>query len=87
MEFVNLNLSEAWEFIRYYVWIILPIISLSFILFLSALISVLRKDVSGSEKLPWILVILFIQTFGPIIYFVIGSSKLDEKISQREESE
>ncbi|MBO0930872.1 PLDc_N domain-containing protein [Fibrella sp. HMF5036] len=38
-----------------------------------ALINALRSDFRGSsDKLIWVLVILFVPYFGPILYFTIG---------------
>jgi len=31
-----------------------------------------RKNVTGDNKLLWALLIIFINTIGPIIYFIIG---------------
>ena len=44
-----------------------------FLLWLVALIDVLRNDFKGqNEKLMWVFVILFIPVLGPILYFTIG---------------
>ena len=64
----------------------IPIVLVQFGLFLAALISVLRKEATGSEKLPWAL-LCFVSIIGPIIYFAIGSAKLDEKAAQRGDSQ
>ena len=61
-----------------------PILLVQLVLFLTALVSILRKDVTGSEKLPWIC-LLFVNIIGPIIYFAVGSTKLDEKAAERGE--
>lgn len=41
-------------------------------LFVIALVSVLRAEFSGQDKLIWILVIIFLPVLGPILYFIIG---------------
>jgi heme/copper-type cytochrome/quinol oxidase subunit 2 len=41
-------------------------------LFIIALVSVLRAEFSGNDKLVWILVIIFLPVLGPILYFIIG---------------
>lgn len=55
-------------------WIILaPVIMLQLVLAVTALIHVLRHPVYrfGSRGI-WIAVVLFIQIFGPIVYFAFG---------------
>ena len=67
--------------------VIIPLAIIQFVLFITALISVVKKEVPGSDKLIWILLIIFVGTIGPIIYFAIGSNMLDQKAAQREEGE
>ena len=59
-----------------------PLVSLlgllQLVLFVAALISIIKKSVALKDKLPWILVSL-VNFIGPIIYFVIGSDILNEK--------
>lgn len=55
--------------------IILPLLLLNLILVVVALVDLIRRDnsrVRGEMKWPWVLVILLITTFGPIIYLVAG---------------
>ena len=80
------ELQAAWEILAEWIWLLIPLALLQFVLFLAALVSVLRKPVTGTEKLPWIL-LLFVNIIGPILYFVIGSGKLDEKAARRGDGE
>lgn len=53
---------------------LLPIIILSLILTLTALIDVIRRDereIKG-KKLYWIPIILLFQTVGPLAYLLVG---------------
>ena len=59
-----------------------PIILLQLALFIGALVSLLKKDVQSGDKVIWLLVILFANILGSILYFVIGSKMLDEKIER-----
>lgn len=52
-----------------------PIILLGFLLTLTALISCIRQEMSKERRLIWILVIVFINFLGPIIYFIFGRNK------------
>ena len=45
--------------------ILLPII---------ALIDILRNEFTGSNKLIWVLVVLFFNIFGALLYFIFGRS-------------
>jgi ABC-type molybdate transport system permease subunit len=42
------------------------------IFWLWALIDILRNDFTGSNKLIWILLVLFIPVLGFVLYFLIG---------------
>lgn len=43
-----------------------------FILFIIALVDILKSEFAGNDKLIWILVIIFLSLLGPILYFLIG---------------
>ena len=68
-------------------WLFIPLALLQITLFLTALVSILRKDVPAMEKLPWILLALLLNVIGPIIYFVFGSNRLDEAAARKEDAE
>ncbi|WP_439184330.1 PLDc N-terminal domain-containing protein [Carboxylicivirga taeanensis] len=54
-------------------WIIILMVAfLVFIMPLLALISVLKNNFEGSNKVVWVLVILLIPFLGSILYFMIG---------------
>ena len=52
--------------------IILIAVFLGFIPTLIALIDIVKSKFNGNDKLVWVLVVLFFNLFGAIIYFVIG---------------
>ncbi len=52
--------------------LIAPLIVLQFILIIFALVSCIRQEKTNGPKWMWILIILLINTIGPILYFVIG---------------
>ncbi len=43
-----------------------------FILPIIALVHMLRHDFRGKHRLVWVLIILFLPLFGPILYFIMG---------------
>ncbi|MGZ9815544.1 PLD nuclease N-terminal domain-containing protein [Peribacillus simplex] len=52
--------------------IILPVIAIGIILVLIALIDLYRNRKTRKNVLLWTLIIIFANTIGPILYFVIG---------------
>jgi hypothetical protein len=52
--------------------LIAPLIVLQVILAVFALISCIKQEETKGPKWMWILIIVFINLIGPILYFVIG---------------
>ena len=64
----------------------IPLGILQLILMITALVSLLRKPSSlGSDRILWLVIILLVNIIGPILYFAIGSGKLDERAAQLED--
>lgn len=51
---------------------IVPIIVLQFVLMTIALISCMKEENTKGPKWVWVLVIIFVNLLGPVLYFVIG---------------
>lgn len=50
-----------------------PLLALQLVLMFWALIDLIRRrEVKGLPKWAWALIVIFINLFGPIIYFVAG---------------
>ncbi|WP_096155826.1 MULTISPECIES: PLD nuclease N-terminal domain-containing protein [Bacillus] len=49
-----------------------PIIVLQVILAVFALVNCIKQEETNGPKWMWILIILFVNLFGPILYFVFG---------------
>ena len=45
------------------------------ILTIMALIDILKSEFSGNNKIVWVLVVLFFNLFGAILYFTIGRNQ------------
>lgn len=59
--------------------ILLIAVSLGIIPTIIALIDILKNEFSGNNKVAWLLVVLFMNFFGAILYFIIGrKQKLPE---------
>jgi hypothetical protein len=48
---------------------------LGFIPFILAFIDILKNDFEGSNKLIWLLAVIFVPLIGSIVYFVIGKKQ------------
>jgi hypothetical protein len=54
--------------------ILVPIVILQLILLIAALYDLTRPDrrVRGDSKVMWALIVIFVSTIGPILYFLVG---------------
>lgn len=83
----NLNWSEFMELLPQLLPVLLPILIVISVLVITALVNLIKKQVPFTQKIIWLIIILFINIIGPIIYFVIGSRILDENATERNEDE
>lgn len=61
------------EILREYAVILVPIIIVEMALMLTALIHVLKhKKYKFGSQVLWIVIVVFFQIIGPIVYFVFG---------------
>lgn len=64
---------EVMNFISENIMLLLPIVLIYYGIVIYAIVDLYKKDrVVRGEKILWLLVILFVNTFGPILYFLIG---------------
>lgn len=52
--------------------LVVPLVVIHIILVITALIDCIRAERTNGPKWLWILIILFIQILGPVLYFVAG---------------
>lgn len=62
------NLDKIKEFIP----LLIPIIILQLGLMIAALIDVIKREKTKGPKWMWILIIVLVNLFGPIVYFIAG---------------
>ena len=75
----NFNFDFNLDYVIKLLPIVIPLMVLQMALMLSAAISICRKPGSfRGEKLVWLIVILIVNTIGPILYFSIGAKRLEE---------
>jgi hypothetical protein len=60
------------EQIREFLPYLIPVILLQLLLMAAALIDLARRERTRGPKWVWVLVIIFINILGPIIYFMLG---------------
>jgi len=58
--------------IRTYLPFLIPILVIELGLIIAALIDLFRRERTRGPKWVWLLIILFISLFGPILYFILG---------------
>jgi hypothetical protein len=56
----------------YEVLMIMVLSTIGLLLPLIALIDIVRSEFKGNDKLVWILMVLFFNIFGSVLYFLIG---------------
>jgi hypothetical protein len=59
-----------------YIPYLIPVVVVQFILMAVALVDLARREKTRGPKWVWALVILFVNIFGPIVYFIFG--RVDE---------
>lgn len=52
--------------------LLVPVIILEFGLMITALVDLIRREKTKGPKWVWVLVIVLVNLFGPIIYFLAG---------------
>ncbi|HIX43345.1 Negative regulatory protein YxlE [Kurthia sp. 3B1D] len=52
--------------------LIAPLIVIQFVLMIMALIDIKRIHATNGPKWVWILVVIVVNTIGPIVYFIFG---------------
>ena len=60
------------DVLRQYLPLLIPILIIQLALVVAALIDLVRRPSTRGPKWVWVLVILFVNFIGPIIYFVVG---------------
>jgi len=62
----NIGLLKQW------LPLLIPVIILELGLMVAALIDLIKREKTKGPKWVWILVIVFVNLFGPIVYFLVG---------------
>ena len=73
--------------LRIILLVLVPVFILQAVLFIVALVSILKKKVPTADKVIWLLVVLLVNIIGPIVYFAVGAGMLEQKAAQIEDRE
>ncbi len=72
-------MADVWTEIQELLWLIIPLAILQFTIMLIALRNWYKKrGLLGQNKLLWLLIILFVNLFGPIIWLYYSYNTLIE---------
>ena len=81
-------MTDVWVEIQELLWLIIPFAILQFIVVLIALRDWYKKrDLLNQNKLPWLLIILFVNPFGAIIWLYYSYNTLIESSEEVDEWE
>ncbi|MBK8986988.1 MAG: PLDc_N domain-containing protein [Chloroflexi bacterium] len=58
--------------LREFIPLLIPLIVVQLILMTAALLDLAKRPSTRGPKWLWVLIIIFVNTIGPIIYFVLG---------------
>ncbi len=64
--------TEALNQLRELLPLLIPILIIQIGLMIFALVDLIRREKTKGPKWVWVLVIIFINFIGPIVYFVVG---------------
>ena len=67
-----MKLTFGLEELTPYLPLLIPLFVIQIGLMITALIDLLKQNSTRGPKWMWVLIILFINIIGPIIYFVVG---------------
>jgi hypothetical protein len=63
---------DGLEQLRPYIPLLIPILLIQLALVIAALVDLIRREKTKGPKWLWVLIILFFNMIGPILYFVVG---------------
>jgi hypothetical protein len=64
--------EQELEQLRQLIPLLIPVILIQFGLMIAALVDLIKRPKTRGPKWVWVLIVVFINLIGPIIYFVVG---------------
>jgi len=84
---VNIPWYDAWDTIFRLIPFLIPLVLILVTLQVVALVNVIRKPLPWRDKGLWLLLILGVNTIGPIVYLLVGVPHLDAKLAAEEDED
>lgn len=63
---------ESIEIIKQWLPLLIPVVILELGLMIAALVDLIKREKTKGPKWVWTLVIVLVNLFGPIVYFLVG---------------
>jgi hypothetical protein len=64
--------NEALDALKQYIPLLIPIILIQLALMVAAFWDLIRRENTRGPKWLWVIIILFLNMIGPIVYFLVG---------------
>ena len=64
--------NEALDALKQYLPLLIPIILIQLALMIAAFWDLIRREKTRGPKWLWVIIILFLNMIGPIVYFLVG---------------
>ena len=64
--------NEVLDALKQYLPLLIPIILIELALMVAALWDLIRREKTRGPKWLWVIIILFLNMIGPIVYFLVG---------------
>ncbi len=64
--------NEALDALKQYIPLLIPIILIQMALMIAAFWDLIRREKTRGPKWLWVIIILFLNMIGPIVYFLVG---------------
>jgi hypothetical protein len=63
---------DSMALIKQWLPLLIPVVILEFGLMIAALVDLIKREKTKGPKWVWVLVIVLMNLFGPIVYFLVG---------------
>lgn len=64
--------NESFDVLLEYLPLLIPILLIQLALVVASLWDLIRREKTRGPKWLWVIIILFLNVIGPIVYFVVG---------------
>ena len=63
---------DALNLLQQYLPLLIPVFVVQLGLLIFALVDLLKRDKTNGPKWLWVIIIVFVNMIGPIVYFIVG---------------